>query len=215
LPNALTCLRLLLVPVFAGVFLAGRREAALAVFVAASVTDGLDGLAARILDQRTRLGAWLDPLADKWLVLTALLLLVREGTLPGWLLAAVALRDVGIAAAVAGLRVSGRPLEVEPVRLGKYATFLVLALVATGLARPGRPGAWAAAGLVLAAECIAVSAVQYFLGWVRTMRRPPRPSSMGGARGAGPARARRRRRRPSAGARTCGAPTWRGPCSRR
>src|SRR5262249_37032405 len=85
-PNAITAVRIGLVPVFAAFFLAGESGPALAVFVVAALSDGLDGMLARVLDQRTEIGAILDPFADKLLGFVALLLLVASGDIPAWLL---------------------------------------------------------------------------------------------------------------------------------
>ncbi len=85
-PNFLTGLRLAAVPVFVALFLSGRMAAALFVFVGAMVTDWLDGIAARMLKQFTAIGAILDPVADKLLGLSAVVLLCLTHRLPRWLL---------------------------------------------------------------------------------------------------------------------------------
>ena len=81
-PNMLTMIRLLLIPVFAALFFSGRKTAALAVFCAASLTDMLDGYLARKLNQITNFGKLFDPLADKLMVLTAMLCQGVAGILP-------------------------------------------------------------------------------------------------------------------------------------
>src|SRR5207249_4620271 len=70
LPNSLTILRILLIPVFIGFLLYERYEYSLAVLLLAGLTDGLDGTIARVANQRTRLGAYLDPVADKLLLIS-------------------------------------------------------------------------------------------------------------------------------------------------
>src|SRR5262249_5506825 len=85
-PNFLTGLRLAAVPVFVVLLLEGMPGAALAVFVGAMITDWLDGIAARVLKQFTPLGAILDPIADKLLGVSALVLLCLTGRLPIWML---------------------------------------------------------------------------------------------------------------------------------
>src|SRR5262249_51449322 len=143
-PNLLTGLRLVAVPIFAALFLQGNRKAALAVFIAAMATDALDGMLARALKQFTRIGAILDPLADKALGLLALP--PRARMLPWWLLWLPLSRDVCISPAIWLLEATGRSYPVRPIRLGKYATATlaattVLALVqgATEAAAPSRP----------------------------------------------------------------------------
>ena len=101
--NKLTILRIVLIPVFL-VFLymgfPGSNYAALAVFIVASLTDTLDGYVARHYNQVTDFGKFMDPLADKMLVLSAMCWFVQAGRMQGWILAVVLLREFG----VSGLR---------------------------------------------------------------------------------------------------------------
>ncbi len=101
--NKLTLLRMALIPVFLGVLYAGfpgARYVALGVFAAASLTDLLDGYIARHYNQITNFGKFMDPLADKVLVMAAMCWFVEEGRMPGWVLALVLLREF----AVSGMR---------------------------------------------------------------------------------------------------------------
>ena len=82
IPNVLTMIRLILIPVFVVLFFSGLRKAALAVFVAASLTDMLDGYLARKLNQITDFGKLFDPLADKLMVLTAMVCQAIAGVFP-------------------------------------------------------------------------------------------------------------------------------------
>lgn len=93
-PNALTLARFVMVPVFLGAFIHEAYLLALSVFILAGITDALDGYLARTLKQRSRLGAVLDPLADKLLVLTAFLCLGLAGWIPWWLVSVVIIREV-------------------------------------------------------------------------------------------------------------------------
>src|SRR5438094_129592 len=120
---------MLAVPVFAWLFWRGHLGWALLVFVSAELTDALDGLMARLLRQFTRLGAILDPVADKLLGLSALALLTVTHRLPLWLLLATLFRDACIAGAVYILTRSGRTFPARPTRFGKYATFFLGATV--------------------------------------------------------------------------------------
>lgn len=102
-PNKLTLLRVLLIPVFLVVLywgFPGSQYAALAIFVIASLTDLVDGYIARKRDLVTDFGKFMDPLADKVLVVTAMLWLVQEGSMPAWAVAVVIFREF----AVSGLR---------------------------------------------------------------------------------------------------------------
>lgn len=177
IPNLLTYLRIAAVPVFIWAFHTGQYRLALVLFVGAAITDGLDGLLARVLHQQTRLGGLLDPVADKLLVLAAVASFVAHARIPVWVLGLVILRDVCLASAVIALRASGRPVYPAPTRLGKYATFALATSLALALIRetgriPGLDG-YLAAMLVLAAQCVIASTVQYFVRWRRLMRAPP------------------------------------------
>jgi len=130
IPNMLTLLRLLAVPVFAVLLLGGRHPEALAVFVGAGVTDALDGAIARITNSKTTLGAYLDPTADKLLLLTAFLTLGAAGQVPAWLVAIVASRDVVVVLGYVLLFVmTSHAMEIRPSVFGKLATFLQLSSV--------------------------------------------------------------------------------------
>ena len=125
--NVLTISRMVLVPVFALCMLYGRPGWALLTFVVAGVTDMLDGLIARWTRQQTTLGAWLDPMADKLLLLTMFVMLTLPGLgmpyrLPLWLTVLVISRDVAIVltAAIINLAVARRTFK--PSLLGKTAT---------------------------------------------------------------------------------------------
>ena len=97
--NKLTILRIILVPVFLGVLYAGfpnSNYVALAIFIIASLTDLLDGYIARHYNQITNFGKFMDPLADKILVMSAMCWFVENGQMPGWVLAIVLLREFDV-----------------------------------------------------------------------------------------------------------------------
>jgi cardiolipin synthase len=130
--NQLTLLRMLLIPVFALLTIYGYMGAALGVFMFAGLTDMLDGLLARRAGQKTTLGAWLDPVADKLLVATMLIVLTLPLShlivrLPVWLTVLVLMRDIGIVATVAIVNLAIGRRTFRPSMLGKLATatFLV------------------------------------------------------------------------------------------
>lgn len=163
-------------PIFVWAFTTGRPRLALAIFIGAALTDGVDGLLARALRQQTALGAVLDPIADKLLVLAALVVLALEGELPNWLLALVVVKEGGTLLAVWTLRSAHRPVPIHPSRMGKYATFGLAATLALALARRTAGAAidpYLVAMALLAAECVIVTVVQYFERWRRLMRAPP------------------------------------------
>ncbi len=104
IPNLLTGLRIALAPVFLVLYVTGDTRRALVAFAVAAVSDVLDGIAARALDQRTRLGAFLDPIADKILAACALFALAARGQLPWWVPILVVSRDAAQLAGAAILR---------------------------------------------------------------------------------------------------------------
>jgi cardiolipin synthase len=176
LPNALTALRLVLAPTFLVLYVQGDRVRALAAFAAAAATDLLDGLVARVLRQHTRLGAFLDPIADKVLAACALFALAASRRLPLWLPLVVVVRDVFQLAGAAILRSQHHRIPIAPTRIGKYATFALAATVVVALAGefgaiPPAPAAGFVAALgLLAAQCLVVSWAQYFLFFLRAER---------------------------------------------
>jgi cardiolipin synthase len=180
LANALTTLRLVLAPVFLVLYVQGDRLRALAAFAAAAATDLLDGLVARVLRQQTRLGAFLDPIADKLLAACALVALAATGKLPYWLPILVVSRDLAQLAGAAFLGTTHHTVPIAPTRIGKYATdslavTVVLALADEFGADPGGElGPFVIAFALLSAECVAISFVQYFLFFLRTIRAPAR-----------------------------------------
>src|SRR5580692_5388390 len=137
-PNFLTLCRLASIPLFLTFLTRQRYEAALYVFAAAAVTDGLDGAVARWFDSRTELGAFLDPFADKLMLVSAFVVLTIDGELPGYLLSVVMIRDIVIV--VGYLMISfftGERVPVRPSYLGKLSTVMQLGCVIGALARAG------------------------------------------------------------------------------
>jgi cardiolipin synthase len=178
LANGLTALRFVLAPTFLLLYLEGERLRALAAFAAAAATDVLDGLVARALRQHTRLGAFLDPIADKLLAACALVALAATGILPWWLPVLVVSRDLAQLLAAALLRTTHHPIPVAPTRIGKYATVCLALTVVVALAEDygaypaGEVGPYVVAFALIAAQCVAISFAQYALFFVRAMRGP-------------------------------------------
>jgi cardiolipin synthase len=177
IPNLLTLSRIALAPVFVALYLSGDARAALAVFAVAAATDVLDGLAARALDQRSRLGTLLDPVADKVLEISALFALWGRGQLPLWLAALVVSRDLAQLLGAIVLRGTRHRVPIAPTRIGKYATLGVVATVLAALAAPlaaapEEAGPYVAVLGLLTAECVVLSWGQYFLYFLRSFRDP-------------------------------------------
>ena len=129
-PNALTLVRILTIPAFLILLTSGRAGLALAVFVAGGVTDALDGAIARLTDTKTELGAILDPLADKLLLLSSFCVLALMDLVPNWLTVLVLFRDVFLLAGYFFLFVfTGAWIDVRPSVVGKLTTFFQLGSV--------------------------------------------------------------------------------------
>ena len=94
IPNIITFIRIVIIPVFVTALIYRRYDYALFLFIAAAVSDALDGLLARITKQKTKLGAFLDPLADKSLLVTSFVLFSVYGWIPMWLTIIVISRDL-------------------------------------------------------------------------------------------------------------------------
>jgi cardiolipin synthase len=184
IPNLITLGRIGMVPVFVALSLTGHTVAALWTFIIASASDGIDGLLARVLDQRSHLGGILDPIADKALVLSAMLVLVFTGKLPWWLLGLVVFRDGWMVVGALMVRHKRLELPTSPSRVGKYATTglllsVVLALVGQAIGKSPMLEAYIAVVGFLAGLCVAASTVQYFSRFGYLFWAPARPRSEG------------------------------------
>lgn len=160
--NQLTLLRMLLIPLFVNLIVYGRPGWALFTFVVAGITDGLDGLIARRAGQKTSLGAWLDPMADKLLLVTTFIVLTVPGTdlvnrFPLWLTILVITRDVvivttvAIVTAVMGVR-TFRPSVYGKAATGVYVLTCVVLMWFNYLGRTSvlvDVGIWASLGMTL------------------------------------------------------------------
>jgi cardiolipin synthase (CMP-forming) len=170
LPNLLTASRLVLAPFVAWRLLEHDVMGAFWLFVIAALTDLLDGNLARWLNQRTVLGAWLDPIADKVMLLTTLSMLALTDLLPLWLLLLVLVRDAVILGGAEAYRRLTGGLDVRPTLSGKIATALEFVLVSwvladigldLGMHEPIEPLIW------LTAFAVAGSGLRYVWLWTR------------------------------------------------
>jgi cardiolipin synthase (CMP-forming) len=173
IPNFLTLCRLASIPIFLTFLGRHRYTEALWVFAAAAVTDALDGTVARLFNSRTELGAFLDPFADKLMLVSAFVVLTLENQFPGYLLSVVAIRDVTIAVGYLMLSFfTGERIPVTPSYLGKLSTFLQLACVIAVLAGfDDTQPQYFTALLIATVAVTAGSGVQYmYLGlkWLRS-----------------------------------------------
>src|SRR6266566_3890987 len=136
LANWLTILRILLIPVFVSLLVYRKPGPALVVFAAAALTDLLDGWIARRQRSQSRLGAFLDPMADKLLLTASFVTLTYLKVLPFWIAAVVISRDVILVVGALLIYMLGGRIRPRPTWAGKAATlFQVLAVLSGLLAR--------------------------------------------------------------------------------
>ena len=166
LPNLITLLRIGAIPLFLILLTDQKYTEALIVFVLAGVTDSIDGMVARLTNSHTVLGAYIDPLADKLLLVSSFLILAFLGFIPRWLAILVVSRDIIILIGFAVLYfITGHSIAVRPTLMGKACTFLQLLIVTLTLISLHNP-AWRFPvlwnfSLILAGCAVTVSGIQY------------------------------------------------------
>lgn len=133
LANWLTVLRILMIPVFVTLLVYRHPGWALAVFALAAFTDLLDGWVARRRGMASRLGAFLDPTADKLLLTASFVTLTYLKTLPFWITAVVLSRDIILIVGALVIHMVGVRINPQPTRIGKLATFFQVLTVLSGL----------------------------------------------------------------------------------
>ena len=130
LPNIVTMARILMVPVIFWLVATKAYQAAFMLFLLAGASDALDGYLAKRFGWESELGAHLDPLADKLLLVSVYVAMGANGALPLWLVTAVVSRDVLIVAAVLLAWLLANPVKVRPLLISKATTFFQIALAA-------------------------------------------------------------------------------------
>lgn len=172
IPNLITIMRLLLVPAVLLGLLGGHVQAAFFAFVVAGVSDGVDGFIARRFNQRSALGAYLDPLADKALLVSVFVALAYLGRLPLWIVLVIVSRDALIVCAVVLSSVMAHPVSVSPVTISKVTTAAQIMLAGVVLAEMAFALSLGPAltGLIFLTGALTVaSAAAYLVGWLRHM----------------------------------------------
>jgi cardiolipin synthase len=180
--NGLTALRVVLIPLFAHLLISGKEPEALIVFAVCGASDALDGVLARWLRQRTLVGAYLDPLADKLLMATAFVVMAYLRILPNWIAILVISRDVFILVGVSLYLLLLGDTGVRPTVLSKANTVVQILTVTCFLASAAFPevagalgageGSLAARGvLLLCAVTTATSGAQYIYFGIRMLSR--------------------------------------------
>ncbi|VVT17710.1 CDP-alcohol phosphatidyltransferase family protein [Hoeflea sp. EC-HK425] len=172
LPNFITIARFIMVPLIILAMINGEMLAAFLLFMLAGISDGLDGLIARHFNQRSELGSWLDPVADKFLLVSVFIMLGWLGELPSWLVIFAVSRDALIVGAVVLSSLLDNPVEMRPLLVSKANTMVQIVLLIlvladlAGLAELDGIVTWmiyAVAGLTIA------SASAYLVTWLRHM----------------------------------------------
>jgi cardiolipin synthase len=178
IPNLLTVSRILIAPLFVIFLLRDRYGLALLAFVVAGVTDGLDGFIARWFNQRSTLGALLDPIADKMLITAAFITLAVLKIIPSWLTVIVISRDVVITLGVAVFSIFNIDFKIKPTVVSKLTTFAQLTSICLVLldASFSIAGSWAVAFFWIAAGLTVLSGLHYTFTGLNILQR-----AMGGS----------------------------------
>jgi cardiolipin synthase len=137
IPNLITLARILLVPVLVWAIASDQIRIAFGLFLAAGLSDAVDGFLAKRFGMATALGAYLDPLADKLLIVSIFIALGVREELPLWLVIAVVSRDILIVAAVLLAWLLDQPVRIKPLAVSKANTLMQIVLAATVLADEG------------------------------------------------------------------------------
>src|SRR5438105_11297518 len=172
IPNLITLGRILLVPVVVWAITAGEMRIAFVLFLAAGITDAIDGFLAKRFGMATELGAYLDPLADKAMLVSIYVALGIAEAVPGWLVILVVSRDIMIVSAVILSWVVDKPIALKPLLVSKLNTVaqIVLALLVIAALGFDFDAQVAIAGLTgLVAALTSLSVVFYVAEWVRHM----------------------------------------------
>jgi cardiolipin synthase (CMP-forming) len=170
--NLLTVLRFCLVPIVIVSIINREWMIALVIFVTAGVTDAVDGFIARHFDMRTELGAYLDPLADKALLVSIYITLASIGVIPVWIAVLVVSRDIMIVGAVIVSWIMDNPVEINPLKLSKANTLAQItfaALILSMFAFGNQVPALVQGGLAIVAALTLASMAAYLATWFRHM----------------------------------------------
>ena len=170
-PNLITTIRILLAPVFIIYLINDKFLPALVVILLCAVSDGIDGMLARLLNQRSRLGAYLDPLADKLLLLAAFVTLSVRGYLPAWLTVLVFSRDTMILLGIIVLFLNRVEVAIKPSYVSKVTTWLQFITIVAVLSKAVMPFTVKLYPYIfyLTALLTITSGLHYMVQWFRMM----------------------------------------------
>jgi cardiolipin synthase (CMP-forming) len=172
IPNLITLGRILLVPIVVWAIASNQMEIAFAVFIVAGVSDGVDGFLAKRFNLRSELGALLDPLADKALLVSIFITLGVWGAIPRWIVILVVSRDIMIVAAVIVSWLFEKPVAMKPLMVSKLNTVAQVSFAALVLASLGfgfDPAPYDLILMALVTVFTLVSVAFYLVDWVHHM----------------------------------------------
>ncbi|HEY7457707.1 MAG TPA: CDP-alcohol phosphatidyltransferase family protein [Xanthobacteraceae bacterium] len=172
IPNLITTGRILMVPIVVWAITSGSYQLAFWLFVAAAISDAVDGFLAKRLGAASEFGAYLDPLADKALLMSIYVTLGIAGLLPLWAVIAVVSRDIMILGAVVVAWIVGKPLSIRPLivsKLNTLAQILLATLVLATNAFKLNPGYAYETALIAVGVLTGLSAAAYLAAWTRHM----------------------------------------------
>jgi len=129
-PNLITIFRLLLTPYIVWLILSEKYLLGFLCFIISGISDGLDGFLAKKFNQKTLLGSYLDPIADKFLIMSSIVLLGYNGFVPIWLVIIIVSRDIAILGAVIISWMLNTNLKIEPLIISKFNTFFQIFYIA-------------------------------------------------------------------------------------
>lgn len=182
LPNLLTVFRILLIPLFLNLLIYGYYAGAFSLFLAAALTDGLDGLIARVANQRSRLGEYLDPTADKVLLAAAFIELAVLNAIPRWVTVIVVSRDLILILGTLIMHLTQSRFDISPSLIGKGTTlaqilFVILVLFLSMLEQESagvlnRYAAFSWPVLLITVGLTICSGLHYIYRGVRLMNTP-------------------------------------------
>ena len=170
IPNLITLGRILLVPIVVWAIASGRLQVAFLLFMAAAISDAVDGFLAKRFGMKTELGAYLDPLADKVLIVSIYVTLGITGVIPLWIVILVVSRDIMIVGAIMLSWLVGMPVAIKPHMVSKLNTaaqilFACLVLASKGYEFNAEPVLTLV--MVVVAVLTLLSVVFYVGQWVR------------------------------------------------
>ena len=174
IPNLITMARILLVPLTIWLIILGEHDLALLAFFTAGVSDAIDGYVARRFDLQTELGAYLDPVADKALLVSVYVTLGFLKEIPAWLVILVVSRDALIVIAIILSWLINQPMPMAPLLVGKLSTaaHIVFVVGILGLQALTWPlGLFVEYGSIVVGGLTAASGAAYLLMWIRHMSR--------------------------------------------